>query len=343
MYRLYSVVPLCLLFMTAAVAVQGKGLTDKEMLGFLVQDICVDKSGTPIDVSPYGSSCAMRRPQLGSDAETYRRHDWPDKRLPHYAVSGHQASDSVLYTKSGMPVVEQIFDFGGDPTHHFQEFSHNEGDGGQAVLLINGWASLVMTEDAGDDKPQWFIGAGCKSSPKAAELSWLVFDRDVQPGVWKDSVGHLAKTFSSQECPKAFGPAYTRYRRESVLFPFRSASQNGQIEITPQPLDVVISEHYGGASIQSADHLERFYFARGVGWTRWERWENTNLRQKPAVPDRARNLEASGRCPDVAYSVSPGAGWYRVDCRTWTNVIHLDKPWSVSEFHWPAYDHFMPK
>ena len=39
-------------------------------------------------------------------------------------------------------------------------------------------------------------------------------------------------------------------------------------------LDTVISEHFGKQNVESSDHLERFFLAKGIGLIRWERWQN---------------------------------------------------------------------
>jgi len=65
----------------------------------------------------------------------------------------------------------------------------------------------------------------------------------------------------------ASNPAYTSWR----VVPFRYRAAPGQG--VPITLATLVSDHYGGARPVTADHVERFYFTRELGGTRWERWE----------------------------------------------------------------------
>ena len=51
---------------------------------------------------------------------------------------------------------------------------------------------------------------------------------------------------------------------------YRTAPGQG----SPVTLTTLVSDHYGGARRDTADHVERFYFTRELGGTRWERWQN---------------------------------------------------------------------
>ena len=60
-------------------------------------------------------------------------------------------------------------------------------------------------------------------------------------------------------------------------------------------LTSLISDHYGGADRDTADHVERFYFTRELGGTRWERWQNTRERQFGAAVVAAGGLVRGDR------------------------------------------------
>jgi hypothetical protein len=93
-------------------------------------------------------------------------------------------------------------------------------------------------------------------------------------------------------------------------------------------LTTLISEHYGGEHPESADHVERFYFTRELGSTRWERWQNrSHSREFSAdqVTKTASALALSLRC-SPADTPAGGAPFVMVDCREWTMIVPPDKP-----------------
>ena len=87
----------------------------------------------------------------------------------------------MMYGSAKNPIIEQTFDFGGDADHEFGLF--DDADGGQVAVLVKGWASLIMTEDA-NTGVGWFIGEGCRHLREEAGLSWLAFNRDAPAGRW---------------------------------------------------------------------------------------------------------------------------------------------------------------
>ena len=101
-------------------------------------------------------------------------------------------------------------------------------------------------------------------------------------------------------------------------------------------VDSVVSDHFGGDSIEAANHLERFYFGQGLGKYRWERWENLPVSTIPDAAKKAEDMAGSGRCMPIAYSDAPGPDWVMVDCRTWTTLVRQREPWSEDRFNWPG-------
>lgn len=313
-------------------------LSDDDMIRFLTQGICLDAIGRPTSQVPVVDNCARVRPQVDTDREVYQKHDWPDMQMyPRHYVVGHQASDSVLVSGVGRPVVEQTLDFGGDPYRQFGRFDRE--DGGNVVLLANGWASIVMTQDL-NSGVAWFIGAGCEHSRQDAAVSWLLFNDDVPTGSWAEGVAHLTNSHSPFFCPRRFAVGLTRFRRERIQFPFRVV-QGEKVRMAKFQVDVIISDRFGGAnSIAGSRGLERFYHARDLGMIRWERWENLAVHTDSHFATRARDVIASRRCPEVEYSTSPGPTWTRVGCRTWTTIVRPNEPWTVKDYHWRALEDF---
>ena len=101
-----------------------------------------------------------------------------------------------------------------------------------------------------------------------------------------------------------------------------------RVNNAPITLTTLISDHYGGAGPSDADHVERFYFTRELGGTRWERWQNANGNRQfsaATVAETARTFAATGRCsaPPVPEG---GAPMVLIDCREWTRIVPPSDP-----------------
>lgn len=317
-------------------------LTEADMLGYLAQSVCLDATGALVAVLPIEPACRRRRLQTEQDDAPYRKHDWPDRSDPRLPVEGYQASDSVVAVRGHRTLVVQTFDFG-DTSRAFGRFDAGQGDGGQVVAVVDGWASVAMTEDGGDGV-QWFAADACRAGrgDDRDHPGWKLFRNDVAADRWRETVAHLRKARAATECPWFFDAAYTRYRAGRIAFPFRIVDAGDGVTTESHLLDVVVSEHYGGTSIAAADHLERFYFAKGLGMVRWERWAGPTASDRRGAEQAAARLIESGRCPALDVPEGVERGWLRVDCRTWTTLVLQRAPWSVAGFGWAALDAFGP-
>src|SRR5262249_22019473 len=286
---------------------------------------------------PIDADCLNRRAQTDRDVASYRKYDLPNANEATQRPLGYQASDSVLTRRGGRTLIEQTFDFG-DEKRAFGRFDAGQGDGGQVLVVVDGWASAIMTEDGGDGI-QYFIGPGCRTSAQTAagELSWLFFNGNVQRQRWDYTVARINKGRSISECPTVFNAALTRYRADTIDVPFRILGKSAPLTVTIRSVDVIISEHYAGEQMTSADHLELFFFARDLGLIRWERWENFGVGKPPTFERWARDFAQTGRCQPWAYSTAVGPEWRMIDCRNWTTLVPSTH-WSVRDYEWPALD-----
>jgi hypothetical protein len=91
-------------------------------------------------------------------------------------------------------------------------------------------------------------------------------------------------------------------------------------------LEALVSEHFGGADPAAADHLERFYFTRELGLTRWERWEQLGASRRPDLEARARRFADTGRCDPRPPPPERAERWRLVDCREWTTIVPAAAP-----------------
>ena len=336
MFDRWAALLLALLFLMSTTA-QGQEVP--QLVEYVVQRICLDESGQPTSSLPFESACASSRLQRADDVAGYRKHDWPNTLADAATSRGYQASDSVIERRGSRALVIQTFDFGTDG-RTFGRFDEGRGDGGQVLLFIGNWASFAMTEDGGGGV-QWFIGANCRrpTGGDARFLSWLVFQSDIEPERWQSAVAKLNIASTPGYCPSRFNDAFTRYRLDRVDFPVRIVVDDVQpVRLARPALDMIVSEHYGGPDITTADHLERFYFAKGLGLVRWERWANGSIGQGVSVLDAHRQLQQTARCPGIDKYAAPDRHWLLVDCRTWTTMVKQVGSWTVRDYRWPALD-----
>ncbi|MFH5924797.1 hypothetical protein [Roseomonas xinghualingensis] len=321
-----ALLPAALLFGTAA---QAEVLERRTALDFLVQSVCLDEAGRPLPgVLPFEPGCARRRPARQGEPLPWRKTDWPAPIHAAAQPEGYMASDAMLGEVMGQEAAIQTFDHGGG-NYAFSRFDPRA-DGGQVAVLGQGGADLAVTQDGGrPGQLQWFLSPGCRSgAPLAA--GWLIFGAEVPSGHWAESVARLRIAPAANACPEAFDSALTRWRRETMPIPIRFHDEATPREV---PMDVIVSEHFGGATIPEAGHLERFWYARGLGMVRWERWEDPA--RNPRVAERAAWFTETQRCLQVPFSDRPAPGWAMVDCRTWTNFRRARAGEALRSIPWP--------
>lgn len=273
---------------------------------FLVQEVCIDPNGaaivgaSPLDAPP---RCPHRRKIVPGERLPYQKRDWPGAEDAHARRDGYQQTASVpVETALGLAVA-QSWDFG-DATRAFGR--HDPGDGGQIAFFSERSAAFGVTEDGGAGL-QFFIGPGCGLLD-----GWVIVDSSFATASLGETTARLTRR--PQACPQRLGYAYTRWQVRPVSYRTRAFGEAGTVS-----LETLLSEHFGGRDERSAEHLERFYFTRALGSTRWERWENLAGRDGPAPREQARALAQSGRC-DAGLD-APGLGWVMVDCREWTQIV----------------------
>ena len=295
---------------------------------FLIQNVCLDAQGrvvggvSPADENP---ACVAERDLRPGERLPYHKHDHPspDQRD---APLGYQRHDSFpVETAAFGEVVEHSFDFGAGEGRRFAVFDRGS-DGADIAVLSSGRISIAATEDSGAGF-QLFVGE-CTGplTPDALTHSWIIaeFSADRPAPLRGETVARLndLTTGHQEACPARFNSAFTRWH----VAPFRYRAGPGQG--TPITLTTLISDHYGGARPDSADHVERFYFTRELGGTRWERWQNAGGNSQFSadyVKEAARAFAATRRCSDAAVP-DGGAPLLLIDCREWTRIVPPSDP-----------------
>jgi hypothetical protein len=292
------------------------------VLDFMIQNVCLDGSQAVLGgVSPIDGDqrCIAQRDLRPGERLPYHKHDHPgvtDRAAPR----GYQRHDSfpVEIAQFGL-AIEHSFDFGFGDGRQFGKFDAGRGDGGDVTLVSGEAASFAATEDGGAGF-QLFVGSGCRDRPDTAALnrSWIIALLDPERPLEGETVARLRSLREGRQesCPGRLDAAYTRWHVQPVQY--RAADGQGPAVVLP----TLISEHYGGEHPESADHVERFYFTRELGSTRWERWQNLD-HSRDFSADRltkaASELALSGRC-SRAETPAGGARLVMIDCREWTLI-----------------------
>src|SRR5581483_2811389 len=166
------------------------------------------------------------------------------------------------------------------------------------TLFRSGAAAIGATEDGSGF--QLFAGA-CSGALTQAALtrSWLIATYDpARPSPLRGEATARLKDLragAQRNCPERLNAAFTAWHTADVRY--RAAPGQG----VPVTLPSLVSEHYGGGDPATADHVERFYFTRELGLTRWERWQNSRGNRQydaAAVAAAAARFAAAGRRRD---------------------------------------------
>jgi hypothetical protein len=296
---------------------------------FMIQNVCIDGSGAVLEgVSPIDGDrrCVTQRDLKLGEKLPYHKHDHPAATGEHGPLHGYQRHDSFpVETAQFGVVVEHSFDFGEEGGRQFGVFDAGQGDGGDITLLTSPAVSFAATEDGGAGF-QLFVGPECRDRVGGAALtaSWIIALLNPNRPLEGETVARLndLKAGRQSSCPSRLNAAFTRWYTASVRY--RTAEGQG----APVTLTTLISEHYGGEHAEAADHVERFYFTRELGSTRWERWQNRSHSRELSVDQvtkTASDLALSHRC-SPADTPAGGAPFVMVDCREWTLIVPPDKP-----------------
>lgn len=288
----------------AVLALSPGQASTPEVLDFLIQDVCIDASGNAVAGDP--ATCKTRRDLKPLERSPYLRTDNEAGRL-YLAITSHPVLAPDPSRR--LPRVAVPKEFGGDDASTaFRDLdpcapgicAPRFRDGYDILEAEGRLVSIVGTSDpALNDQVFWRAGcSGGLENPANMEDSWLVFPTDIITRPTGSALARLQITQGSR-CPWFFNDAHTEWQMlpQKVTF------------TTGKTLAAIRSDHFGGRTPARADHLERFYFTREYGFTRWERWEAG-----------AVNVKAHG-CNGTTVQVRDGVQFRRTDCRDFTHVV----------------------
>ncbi len=278
---------------------------------FVIQEVCTNAAGAAVPGDPV--TCASRRKLRLGEAIPYRRLDaggW--QALYSYPVRGPAGERRAMAVKV----------FGGNDTSgFFGDLGHRAG----FDLLEVGadYVSGIRTSDSGGGDQIFWRTTDCQRAN-----GWIFFPPGLQPGGHGETRSTLKITKGpSVACPWLFhiAPDFTVWDRPVEPTTYTSGKR----------LDTVLSMHfaYGDPADPSHtnDSMEKFYFTREYGFTRWEAWQTQS-----GCEARVGAAEARERCRPSPQKICNGPNtasffgktYLRLDCRDSTFVVPAEPPFN---------------
>ena len=292
----------------------GARAASADPLDFIVQQVCTDAAGRAVAGDPV--HCPNPRRLRIGEAIPYRRVDagnW--QAFFSYPVRGLNGETRAVTAKV----------FGGaDTSGSFNDLGVRSG----YDLLEAGphYVSGIRTSDQGAGDQIFWRTTDCKRAD-----GWIFFPPGLEPGQHGEARSTLKITPGpSTECPSMWriGPDFTVWERPTE--PYRYTS--GKL------LDTIQSMHfaYGDPADPSHDNdsMEKFYFTKPYGFSRWEAWETPAGCQRRAQKDGKDAAEAcrpsSTRiCNGPNTATFFGKLYLRLDCRDDTfYVADAERPFN---------------
>lgn len=258
-------------------------LDGNHYVNWITKSVCVNGNGALLAVDPYGGCPAnsfLRKMQIG-DPLPYANFDQTQA----------QRSDSIpLYDSAMKPIYMNTFDF-----PPFGKFNLYDGsDGYNVVFVKNGMVSWSNTKDGGGFG-QTFFGADCTVGD-----GWRLFPTtgllNEQETSTESLINGIYWEMTGQSFPgTCITPTYKVTTSYKLSRSFTFGGPNGAYKT----MDTLISTHG-----KSPENIERSFFTREYGLTRWEAWST-------------RQTNYVNQCSTVT---PPFPGYYLNDCRDWSLV-----------------------
>lgn len=284
---------------------------DTSIYDFFVQDVCV-VNGEVTATDPVKCKGQLRNIRLGEKIP-YRKVTGhvpgvPNGRLENsdsFPVLGPNKEKRVMHTfniatpwdaanyRTFMDFDEPDLAAQTSITSLAELYPHSDG---YEVHEFNGdYISILGTRDAHGIAVFW--GANC------GDDAWVSTPSNLaslgSSNYFRASIGSQRYLFTStlaeqSSCLPATGESGTYYLKGVYGF------NEGKV------LETLISSHYSHATVGESDSMERFYYTREYGRTRWERWER-------GLPADSIDHSCTGPTEDQ--------GFGRLYCREFTTVV----------------------
>lgn len=345
---------------------QARSDASAELYDYLVQDVCVDTQGDPIKGDP--AVCENTRNIKLGEPSPYLLTDWDTVTGISYAawnsipVRGEDGETRVIVSRN----MDTRFD--ADFTFSFSARS----DSFDLIDLTHGpYASIIRTSDGGC-LDQLFAprlarelnratrfnrrrasGKDALNSPRARAGGWVLFPLSTPPSDWPQTASiknrNTRTPLQRESGCNAGGSTGATFWNAPMNYTYEG-NEDGK----RKTLLSIRSDHFGSHRLSSRGNaLERFYFTKEYGMTRWESWipRKRCIAEEARVPEgalrsqcfperedmassRGPELNLRARCKDMIVS-STGhpdverwgdQDWVRVDCRDLTRYLELNEP-----------------
>ncbi|MEO1220194.1 MAG: hypothetical protein AAFY42_02430 [Pseudomonadota bacterium] len=345
---------------------QAQSQASAELYDYLVQDVCINDQGEAIAGDP--AVCPKTRNIKVGEPSPYIVTDWDTANSVSYTawnsipVQGEDGNVRVMVSKSLETLFDEDYSFSFRPAR----------DGFDLIdLSFGSYASVIRTSDGGclDQLFSPRLARNLRSgtrfnrrrphslamlhSPQTRAGGWILFPFELAPSQWPQTSSLVHRNVRTPLQPESGcntgGSRGVTYWNAPADYAFER-NEDG----VRKTLRAIRSDHFGKRNLSSRSNaLERFYFTREYGMTRWEAWiprrrcvaraeraPQGSLRSQcfpeagepasgdyPELPLRDRCQDLNGTDtghPDVARWGDQD--WVRVDCRDMTRYVELRQP-----------------
>ncbi len=316
-YVLRSKIIILFLFTVTLVAFQNFNIPElnsqisssNESIDFIIMNVCVDGNDKPVSGDP--ATCPNQRNiRIGESVPFLLTDFGPNnaryQSVASYPVHGRDGQLKVLVSKHMRAnFSSQQYSFNFDPLY----------DGFDLISTNGQYFSGERTSDG-----------GCFDQ-MISENGWIFFDRNHHEGSTLRPITITRLTPRPGCDATSSGEAYTVWNRRSFTF------------TSGKTFDSIQSYHFANQNLSQLNNaLEKYYFTKQYGFTRWEAW----IPYERCVNERGANHPICnqtfliGRC-NGGNSANIGERlWIRADCRDTTNYIPVDQPYFPVTEHMAA-------
>lgn len=314
-------------------AAPGNSRISDELYDYLVQDVCVDETGAVTAADPL--TCEKRRnialgeksPYLLTDTDYARNLTF--QAMNSFPVRGTDGTVRILYPKLNQGPFDK----------NFRMTRYVEAQDGYDLADISHsqFVSFIRTSDGGCFDQIW-SRTGKRDTAMQRAGGWALFPFATPPSQWAASQSAIVKTHKVQMTRKR--PGCKNGSSRGITFWTHPAPAMFN---TGKTVTAITSSHFANANLGRVDNaLERFFFSREYGFTRWEAWVPQRRCVKdhgktaafcfPGRSDKERYLDARCNRNNVGNTQVSGLNrwgnqnWVRIDCRDMTNHIALAEP-----------------
>jgi len=337
----------------------GPAASANSIYDYMVMDVCVDAGNHIIPgLTPADGQCTRRRKIAPGEPVYYELHNFRPRARGCAQALGTIAKVNIPVKKAGVTRIVSSYNhnLGAEcPDAISTGSSMGGGDlsGGASVQWYDGGFGYIM----GSWSPvalSSFVGPLCSAGPSTSmrfARGWVIGPATppAQPRVY----GYVSLASALQTgppslaaCPLLNHAGFTTWVRDTFTF------------TSGLSLDSIISEHFSrssdvGDAPGDAEQVERTYWTRAFGLSRWEKWARddwVNPRTQMTALQQAQAEYRSGNCrtpysiaatvsPHLAYALTDAPGvfarsirgpgqtgvhiWYMTLCEDYTNIVKL--------------------